>query len=56
MTMRVYIDTSVFGGFFDEEFEAATKHFFDVVFGGEDTVLISDTLMREMEDADEEER
>jgi predicted nucleic acid-binding protein len=29
---RVYIDTSVIGGFFDEEFEADTRKFFDRIF------------------------
>ena len=28
---RVYADTSVFGGMFDEEFETASKVFFDAV-------------------------
>ena len=30
-TLRVYADTSVFGGAFDEEFEDASKMFFDQV-------------------------
>ena len=29
--MRVYADTSVFGGVFDAEFEAASMAFFDLV-------------------------
>lgn len=29
MRPRIYIDTSVIGGYFDEEFEVATKQFFD---------------------------
>ena len=29
MKQRIYIDTSVIGGFFDEEFEGATKRLFD---------------------------
>ena len=29
MKQRLYIDTSVFGGFFDEEFEEYTKPLFD---------------------------
>ena len=26
--MRIYVDTSVFGGVFDKEFAEPTKHFF----------------------------
>ena len=29
MRQRIYIDTSVIGGYFDEEFEEATKILFD---------------------------
>lgn len=29
MRPRIYIDTSVIGGYFDEEFEEATRQFFD---------------------------
>ncbi len=29
MRQRIYIDTSVIGGYFDEEFEEATKRLFD---------------------------
>jgi hypothetical protein len=32
MKLRVYIDTSVIGGYFDEEFEDDTKLFFDRIF------------------------
>jgi len=32
MKPRIYIDTSVVGGFFDEEFEYDTKKFFDRIF------------------------
>ncbi|MCX5639117.1 MAG: hypothetical protein NTX52_15695 [Planctomycetota bacterium] len=30
-TIRIYADTSVLGGVFDEEFEAASKAFFNAV-------------------------
>jgi hypothetical protein len=29
MKLKLYLDTSVVGGYFDEEFEAETKLFFD---------------------------
>ena len=32
MKPRVYIDTSVVGGYFDEEFDTITKKFFERVF------------------------
>jgi len=31
MIKRIYIDTSVFGGYFDKEFEKETKPFFDKI-------------------------
>lgn len=49
--MRVYIDTSVFGGCFDDEFESDSKHFFDLLLEGRATALISDTLVAELVDA-----
>jgi len=51
--MRVYIDASVFGGYFDEEFEGGTRTFFDTLLAGEVTALISDTLVAELVDAPE---
>lgn len=38
---KVYIDTSVLGGYFDSEFDQATKSFFDEVKKGEYKVVIS---------------
>lgn len=32
--IRVYADTSVFGGVFDSEFQSASRTFFDQVRGG----------------------
>ncbi len=32
---KVYIDTSVLGGYFDKEFDVATRKFFDEVKKGE---------------------
>ena len=44
MIKRVYIDTSVFGGNFDEEFSNDTIPFFDRVRNGEVTIIVSDVL------------
>lgn len=49
--LRVYVDTSVFGGCFDDEFSQSSQEFFDRVFAGEVVLLISDTLVAEMVDA-----
>lgn len=46
--LRVYIDTSVFGGYFDEEFADLTRPFFDALFAGTLIPLISDTLIAEL--------
>jgi predicted nucleic acid-binding protein len=37
---RIYLDTSVFGGFFDKEFEEHTKPLFERIANGEFTVVI----------------
>lgn len=44
MIQRVYIDTSVIGGMFDEEFQLFTKLFFDRVFRKEIRLITSDLL------------
>lgn len=49
----VYIDTSVFGGCFDEEFEANSKDFFAILMSGLAVPLISDTLVAELTNAPE---
>jgi len=46
--MRVYIDTSVFGGYFDKEFAIVTEKFFHYLFSGKISGLISDTLVQEL--------
>jgi predicted nucleic acid-binding protein len=51
--MRVYIDTSVFGGYFDDEFDSASRTFFEALFNGQAISLISDTLVAELVDAPE---
>lgn len=51
--LRVYVDASVFGGYFDDEFAVGTQPFFDAILAGKATVLISDTLVDELTDAPE---
>jgi hypothetical protein len=52
--MRVYVDTSVFGGFFDAEYSHDTQRFFEGVFAGKVILLLSDTLARELIEAPEQ--
>lgn len=49
MIKKVYIDTSVIGGYFDEEFEFWTKNFFDAVKNSEFKIVISELLTQELE-------
>jgi len=49
--LRVYVDNSVFGGVFDEEFADASKRFFELVKAGKYTVLVSDITYEEILDA-----
>jgi predicted nucleic acid-binding protein len=46
--IRVYVDTSVFGGTQDEEFFVESNNFFDHVRLGEYKVLLSDETQREL--------
>lgn len=48
MVKRVYIDTSVVGGYFDEEFAEDTIPFFDSVKAKEITILVSELLEIEL--------
>jgi hypothetical protein len=45
---RIYIDTSVFGGYFDKEFEDETISFFQRIFEKRITILISEILELEL--------
>ncbi len=51
MKQRLYIDTSVFGGYFDEEFEAFTKPLFDRILKGEFVIFFSTVTQEELTDA-----
>ncbi len=49
MKQRVYIDTSVIGGCFDEEFEEWSNRLFDEISLGQIIAVISDITYRELE-------
>ncbi|MDP1841818.1 MAG: hypothetical protein Q8K64_00255 [Sediminibacterium sp.] len=51
---RVYIDTSVFGGYFEPEFELWTKVLFDRISKGHYKVLLSRLTDIELENAPQE--
>ncbi|MFN4299727.1 MAG: type II toxin-antitoxin system VapC family toxin [Thermaurantimonas sp.] len=53
MKQRIYIDTSVFGGYFDEEFKEHTIPLFDRIKKGEFIVLYSAVTQEELENAPE---
>ena len=48
MKQRIYIDTSVIGGYFDEEFSDATKRLFERLENKEIVFVISDLLDLEL--------
>lgn len=53
MKPRIYIDTSVIGGCFDEEFSTWSEKFIQQIFKGEIIALISDVTIDEIMDAPE---
>ncbi len=54
--LRIYADTSVFGGCFDTEFQAASRQFFREARGGRFVVVVSDVTTRELQEAPEDVR
>ncbi|OJW68888.1 MAG: hypothetical protein BGO68_03840 [Candidatus Amoebophilus sp. 36-38] len=52
--MKFYLDTSIFGGFFDKEFRYATQALFDFIENKRITIIYSDILESELESAPEE--
>ncbi len=48
---RVYADTSVFGGCFDKEFAEESKRFFADIKAGKFVLVISTTILRELDKA-----
>ncbi len=51
--MRVYVDTSVFGGCFDDEFRSSSLSFFEMARAGEFALIISQMLVDELKYAPE---
>jgi predicted nucleic acid-binding protein len=49
--LRVYVDTSVFGGVHDEEFRAPSERFFAAVRSSAFTLLVSEALVVEISSA-----
>ncbi len=46
--IRVYVDTSVFGGVEDNEFSSASRRFFDRVVSGDYIILVSEESLQEL--------
>lgn len=53
MKQKIYIDTSVFGGYFDEEFSEHTIPLFDRIKNGDFILLYSTVTQEELENAPE---
>ncbi len=51
MVMKIYVDTSVFGGCFDTEFEEWSNKLVEEFMRGVKVAVISDLTLRELEDA-----
>jgi len=49
--MKVYVDTSVYGGYYDEEFREPTREFFRRTRNGWFTLVWSDLLEKEIKQA-----
>ena len=49
--MELYIDTSVFGGYFEIEFQLWTRKLVEQIFDGEYTAVVSDITLAELENA-----
>lgn len=51
MIKSAYLDTSVFGGYFDEEFSVPTVKFFDRIIQDKITIIMSEILVAELQGA-----
>lgn len=49
--MRIYVDTSVFGGIFDDEFIKPSTELFDQIRQGLFSLCISEVVIREIANA-----
>lgn len=53
MIKSAYLDTSVFGGYFDEEFSEPTVRFFERIARDKIKLIVSEVLTSELENAPE---
>lgn len=51
--LRIYVDTSVFGGLQDSEFESISKRFFDIIRNQNHLILVSEITLAELSRAPE---
>jgi len=51
MKQKYYLDTSVFGGYFDEEFDTITKLLFNSILKEKNIILYSELTENELENA-----
>jgi len=51
--LRIYLDTSIIGGVFDEEFAADSRRLFEAIHGRRATALVSSVTQQELEQAPE---
>jgi len=49
--LRIYVDTSVFGGCYDEEFKVESHKLFDAIRCGSFALIVSDTVLAELQGA-----
>ena len=56
MKLQIYIDTSVFGGFYDKEFDTDTQKLFERIINKDFIILISDITIGELAFAPEKVR
>jgi len=45
-SLRLYIDTSVFGGYYDVEFDEETRKLFRMIKRGEYRIVLSDLTLK----------
>jgi len=51
MKTKIYLDCSIFGGYYDVEFQKETRLLFEKIENGEFLVYVSDTLETELNSA-----
>lgn len=50
-TLRLYLDTSVFGGCFDAEFREDSNTLFEIIRTAHHIIVLSEVVIKELEDA-----